>query len=68
VPSRQLTLKTDTASGCRHETKPHGVVQVEDPAINGRIMGDHLPLGVAVLVRLTEASVANRKVIFDLIG
>jgi exoribonuclease R len=51
-----------------HETKPYGVVQVDDPAISGRILGDHLPLGIAVLVRLVEASIAHRKVIFDLVG
>jgi VacB/RNase II family 3'-5' exoribonuclease len=51
-----------------HETKPYGVVQVDDPAINGRIVGDQLPLGVDVFVRLVEASISARKVIFDLVG
>jgi VacB/RNase II family 3'-5' exoribonuclease len=51
-----------------HESRPYGVVQVDDPAISGRVLGDHLPLGVDVLVRLVEASIAHRKVIFDLVG
>lgn len=43
-----------------------GVVQLRDPAVRGRIEGVALPLGEDVRVRLTEASVAQRKVLFEL--
>ncbi|MDQ0372359.1 RNB domain-containing ribonuclease [Cellulomonas humilata] len=43
-----------------------GVVQLRDPAVRGRIEGASLPLGEDVQVRLTEASVAQRKVLFEL--
>ena len=43
-----------------------GVVQLRDPAVRGRIEGASLPLGEDVRVRLTEASVAQRKVLFEL--
>jgi len=50
-----------------HDSKPYGVVQVEDPAANGRVNGENLPLGVDVLVRLVEASVAARRVTFEIV-
>jgi exoribonuclease R len=43
-----------------------GIVQLRDPAVRGRIEGASLPLGEDVRVRLTEASVAQRKVLFTL--
>jgi exoribonuclease R len=43
-----------------------GVVQLRDPAVRGRIEGAGLPLGEDVRVRLVEASVAQRKVRFEL--
>ena len=43
-----------------------GIVQLRDPAVRGRIEGVSLPLGEDVRVRLTEASVGERKVLFEL--
>ena len=43
-----------------------GVVQLRDPAVRGRIEGVSLPLGEDVRVWLTEASVEQRKVLFEL--
>jgi exoribonuclease R len=43
-----------------------GVVQLREPVVRARIDGDHLPLGAAVRVRLTEASPADRAVRFEL--
>ncbi|MEV1066629.1 RNB domain-containing ribonuclease [Streptomyces sp. NPDC050263] len=41
-----------------------GTVQLESPAVVGRIEGDHLPLGERLRVRLTQADPATRKVRF----
>ncbi|MDQ1705978.1 MAG: hypothetical protein QOF18_2344 [Frankiaceae bacterium] len=47
--------------------KPGGEVQLRDPAVRGRLEGDHLPLGQEVDVRLSEADVAHRRVVFTLV-
>ncbi|NUR02427.1 MAG: RNB domain-containing ribonuclease [Streptomyces sp.] len=41
-----------------------GTVQLESPAVIGRIEGDHLPLGERLRVRLTQADPATAKVRF----
>jgi exoribonuclease R len=46
--------------------KPGGEVQLRDPAVRGRLEGEQLPLGQEVDVRLTEADVAHRRVVFSL--
>ncbi|WP_307802317.1 RNB domain-containing ribonuclease [Cellulomonas fengjieae] len=48
------------------EDRDAGVVQLRDPAVRGRIEGVGLPLGEHVRVRLTEASVPQRTVRFEL--
>jgi len=44
-----------------------GVVQLPDPVVRARVDGTDLPLGQHVRVRLTEASVAARRVRFALV-
>jgi exoribonuclease R len=48
------------------EDRDLGVVQLRDPAVRGRIEGVGLPLGEDVRVRVTQASVPERKVVFEL--
>ncbi len=43
-----------------------GEVVLRDPAVRARVDGENLPLGERVRVKLTEASVAERKVRFQL--
>lgn len=45
-----------------------GVVQLREPPVRGRVVGEALPLGTDVRVRLAEASVAGRTVRFVLDG
>ncbi|MBU5423244.1 RNB domain-containing ribonuclease [Cellulomonas hominis] len=45
-----------------------GVVQLREPPVRGRVVGEALPLGTDVRVRLAEASVADRTVRFALDG
>lgn len=47
------------------EDDPHGDVQVRQPAVHARIDGDELTLGEEIDVRLVEASVADRRVVFE---
>ena len=47
-------------------TEPHGDVQLRDPAVHARIEGADLVLGEEVEVRLVEASVPDRRVVFTL--
>ena len=42
----------------------HGVVQLRDPAVRARCDGADLPLGHALAVKLAEADVDTRKVLF----
>jgi exoribonuclease R len=47
------------------EHRPHvGTVQVEPPAVIGRVEGEHLPLGERLRVRLTQADPGAAKVRF----
>lgn len=48
------------------EPGPKGEVQLRDPAVRARLVGDHLPLGEEVGVRLSELDVARRRVSFVL--
>lgn len=54
--------------GCVVDVEEHhptiGTVQLESPAIIGRIEGEHLPLGERLRVRLTQADPAAAKVRF----
>jgi len=43
-----------------------GVVMIKDPAIEARVVGDRLPLGHEVSVRLASADYANGAVDFAL--
>ncbi len=45
--------------------KPRGTVQLEDPAVRARVVGDGLPLGEELTVRLVKASVRDREVLFE---
>lgn len=45
--------------------KPHGDVQVRDPAVHARIDGESLTLGEAIDVRVVEASVEHQRVVFE---
>jgi exoribonuclease R len=45
-----------------------GVVQLREPPVRGRVVGEALPLGTDVRVRLAEASVEERAVRFVLDG
>lgn len=47
---------------------PRGTVVVTEPAVQGRIDGDALPLGEAVSVVLREASIERRTIAFALAG
>jgi len=44
--------------------KPHGDVQLRHPAVHARIDGADLALGAEIAVRLIEASVEDRRVVF----
>lgn len=45
-----------------------GLVVLRDPAVRARVTGPRLPLGDEVRVRLAEADVSERRVIFTLLG
>jgi exoribonuclease R len=45
--------------------KRRGTVQIQDPAVRGRVDGPDLPLGEALDVRLVEADPAKRVVRFE---
>ena len=44
---------------------PHGDIQLRDPAVHARIEGIGLTLGEEIVVRLVEASIPERRVIFE---
>lgn len=48
------------------EDDPRGDIQIREPAVHGRIEGADLTLGDEVEVRLVEASVGERKVVFEM--
>ena len=48
--------------------KEHGTVMIEEPAVEGRVIGDRLRLGQEVLVRLTSADYAKGAVAFEVVG
>ncbi|MER5755027.1 RNB domain-containing ribonuclease [Streptomyces sp. NPDC002088] len=58
----------DLFDGCVVDVEEHqptlGTVQLESPAVIGRIEGDRLPLGERLRVRLTQADPATAKVRF----
>jgi hypothetical protein len=43
-----------------------GEVVIEEPAVRGRVLGNDLPLGEEIAVRLVEASIETRKIAFAL--
>ena len=43
-----------------------GEVVIDEPAVRGRVLGDDLPLGEEIAVRLVEASIDARKIAFTL--
>lgn len=43
---------------------PHGDVQIREPAVHARLEGEDLELGTEIQVRLVEASVPGRRVVF----
>jgi len=45
--------------------KQHGTVLIEEPAVEGRVIGDQLRLGQEVVVRLTSADYAKGAVSFE---
>jgi exoribonuclease R len=45
--------------------KQRGTVMIEEPAVEGRVIGDRLRLGQEVLVRLTSASYDVGAVAFE---
>ena len=45
--------------------KEGGIVMIEEPAVEGRVIGDRLRLGQEVLVRLTSADYAKGAVAFE---
>ncbi|WP_275002042.1 RNB domain-containing ribonuclease [Promicromonospora iranensis] len=45
-----------------------GLVVLRDPAVRARVTATRLPLGDEVRVRLTEADVSERRVMFTLVG
>jgi hypothetical protein len=47
--------------------KEHGTVMIEEPAVEGLVMGDRLRLGQEVLVRLTSADYAKGAVAFEVV-
>ena len=47
--------------------KQHGTVMIEEPAVEGRVIGDLLRLGQQVLVRLTSAEYAKGAVAFEIV-
>jgi exoribonuclease R len=47
--------------------KQHGTVMIEEPAVEGRVIGDLLRLGQQVLVRLTSAEYAKGPVAFEIV-
>ena len=49
------------------QEKSRGVVMLADPAVEARVVGEHLPLGHEVQVRLTSASYAAGAVTFTLV-
>jgi RNase II-type exonuclease C-terminal S1 domain len=44
----------------------HGTVMISEPAVEARLIGDRLPLGQEVFVRLTSADYAKGAVEFEL--
>jgi exoribonuclease R len=44
--------------------RDRGMVQLREPAVRARVEGHGLPLGEEVDVRLDEADVATRRVVF----
>ncbi len=55
--------------GAGKERAPQrGLVVLSDPAVRARVEGPALPLGEAVRVKLHEASVTERTVLFGLLG
>lgn len=48
------------------EPGPKGEVQLRDPAVRARLLGDDLPLGEEVAVKVAEVDVATRRVSFAL--
>jgi exoribonuclease R len=47
--------------------KEYGTVMIEEPAVEGRVIGDRLRLGQQVLVRLTSADYAKGAVAFEIV-
>jgi exoribonuclease R len=47
--------------------KENGTVMIEEPAVEGRVIGDPLRLGQEVLVRLTSAAYAKGAVAFEIV-
>ena len=45
--------------------RPRGTVQLDAPAVRARVVGDGLPLGEELAVRLVKASVRDREVLFE---
>ncbi len=43
-----------------------GEVVIDEPAVRGRVLGDDLPLGEEIAVRLVEASIEARRIAFAL--
>ncbi|HEY9376161.1 MAG TPA: hypothetical protein VIQ02_03595, partial [Jiangellaceae bacterium] len=43
-----------------------GEVVIDEPAVRGRVLGDDLPLGEEIAVRLVEASIETRRIAFAL--
>jgi exoribonuclease R len=43
-----------------------GEVVIDEPAVRGRVLGEDLPLGEEIAVRLVEASIEERKIAFAL--
>ena len=48
-------------------SKESGTVMIEEPAVEGRVIGDRLRLGQEVLVRLTSADYAKGAVAFEMV-
>ena len=58
--------ETFTASVVEVDPERHrGSVVLKEPAVEARVMGDGLPLGHEIQVRLTEADPATGKVVFE---
>ena len=60
----------ETFTGSVVEVDPErhrGSIVLTDPAVEARVMGDGLPLGHEIQVRLTEADPATGKVTFEVV-